>query len=457
VTSCPELSTIPDKAIPPGGDRPLTAPRRPPGARTPDGFYGWRIVALSAVALAATAPGQTAAVSAFIDPMIGDLGISRSQISTSYLLGTLLGAAAMPTVGRTLDRHGVRRTMAVIGAAFGTVLLALSAVSGLVGLTAGFIGIRMFGQGALGLTATTATALWFTRRRGTALGLASAFGAVGISLAPVLLERLIAEHGWRTAWAVEGAIVWAVVLPVALIGMRDRPAQLGQQPDGRPRPGQEPHVDWGMTRAEAMRSAFFWVVTAGVAVSGLLSTAVAFHQISLLGEHGLSPTEAATNFLPQTAAALAATLVTGALVDRVSPRWLTSANMLVLAAALGWGAVVSPGWSAVGFGVALGAAGGSIRSLEAATFPRFYGTLHLGAIRGFAMAIGVASTAFGPLAFALVHDATGSYTPALIGATALPLAVAVAAALVHPPHTARPAGPHATAAATPPGPSLEER
>lgn len=97
--------------------------------------------------------------------MIADLGVSRSAISTSYLIGTLTGALAMPWIGRALDRHGVRRTMAVIGAVFGAVLIALATVTSLAGLTAGFVGIRMAGQGALGLTATTATALWFSRRR----------------------------------------------------------------------------------------------------------------------------------------------------------------------------------------------------------------------------------------------------------------------------------------------------
>ncbi len=137
-------------------------------------FHGWRVVGLSAVALGATAPGQTAAVSAFIDPMITDLGITRSQMSLAYLTGTLAGAAMMPWVGRAVDRYGVRRTMAAVGLVFGGVLLALATVSSLVGLTAGFVGIRMAGQGALGLAATTVTALWFARRRGFAIGVVSA-------------------------------------------------------------------------------------------------------------------------------------------------------------------------------------------------------------------------------------------------------------------------------------------
>ncbi|MCZ2805887.1 MFS transporter [Modestobacter sp. VKM Ac-2983] len=386
------------------------------------------MVGFSALALAATAPGQTAAISAFIDPMTEELGISRSAISTAYLIGTLIGAAAMPLVGRALDRFGTRATMAVIGAVFGTVLLGLAAVSGLVGLTAGFVGVRMAGQGALGLTATTAVAVWFTRRRGLALGLVSAIGAACISLAPIGLEALISATSWRTAWVVEGVAVWLIVVPLALFGVRDDPASLGQRPDGEQVTEETPPAaPVGRTLGEAVRTPFFWVVVSGVAVSGMLSTAVAFHQIDLLGERGLSAGAAAANFLPQTVASLLATLAIGALVDRVSSRWLTSACMLTLTTGLLWGTTVDPGWSAIAFGVLIGASGGAIRTLEAGAFPRYYGTTHLGAIRGVVAAVSVGSTAFGPVAFAVVHDLTGGYGAALLGGAAVPLFVALAA------------------------------
>jgi MFS family permease len=389
------------------------------------------MVAVSALALAMTAPGQTAAISAFIDPMTEGLGISRSAISSAYLIGTLVGAAAMPLVGRALDRFGTRATMAAIGAVFGAVLLGLSFVSGLIGLTAGFVGVRMAGQGALGLTATTAVAVWFSRRRGLAVGLVSAVGAAGISLAPIGLEALISATSWRTAWAIEGLAVWAIVIPLALSGVRDSPADLGQRPGGQPPAGPEPtSPPVGATLGQAAHTAFFWVVLVGVAVAGMLGTAVAFHQIDLLGERGLSSSEAAANFLPQTAASLVSTLAVGALIDRISPRRLTAACMLALAAGLAWGVAVDPGWSAVGFGLLLGGSAGAIRTLEAGAFPRYFGTTHLGAIRGVIAAVSVGSTAFGPLAFSLVHDATGGYTAALLASAVLPLLVAAAALLL---------------------------
>lgn len=268
---------------------------------------GW-----SSLLVAVTAPGQTAAVSMFIDPMIDELGVSRSAVSTSYLVGTLTGAVAMPWIGRMLDRFGVRRVITVIGLVFGVALCALAAVSSVVGLTAGFVAIRMAGQGALGLAATTAVALWFDRRRGFALGLVTAIGTSAISLAPILLEARIADWGWRRTWLAEGVMVLAVVLPIAWFALRDRPADLGQHPDGAtPEHGGTPRPQWGVTRAAAMRTPFFWVVAAAAAASGLLSTAINFHQVSLLTARGLSATAAAANFLPQTAATLGGTLLMG--------------------------------------------------------------------------------------------------------------------------------------------------
>ncbi|WP_367667007.1 MFS transporter [Streptomyces sp. DG2A-72] len=119
----------------------------------------------------------------------------------------------MPLVGRAIDRYGPRRVIAAVGAAFGAILISLSFVTGIVGLTAGFVGVRMAGQGALSLVATTTVAYWFDKRRGLALGITSAVGTAGISLAPLLVERLVSAYGWRQSWAIEGVAVWLIVIP----------------------------------------------------------------------------------------------------------------------------------------------------------------------------------------------------------------------------------------------------
>lgn len=400
------------------------------------GFYGWRMVVFASIALALTGPGQTFGVSVFVDPMIQDLGISRTQISTAYLMGTLIGALALPWIGQSIDRFGVRRTMAVIGLLFSIMLMSMSLVSNFVGLTAGFIGIRMMGQGALSLVATTAVALWFTRKRGLAMGIVSAAGGVGMTLVPLAGERLIFGMGWRTAWLIEGLVVLVVVVPLALLAIRNRPSDIGQHVDGDPAPPEGGAEVWGVTRAEALRTGFFWLVTAAVATVSLLTTAVVFHQIDLLGSRGLTPTEAASNFIPQTVATLIATLGIGALADRISPRAVLAASMAMMAIGLVLGVIAAPGLLAISFGMLIGASGGAIRVVEATELPRYFGTLHIGAIRGVVTSVGIAGAALGPLLFSLFHDVTGDYSAVLLSSLVLPLAVIVGAFLVRlPRHT----------------------
>jgi MFS family permease len=398
---------------------------RPTG--TGRSFYGWRIVALCAVTLGMTAPGQTAGVSVFIDPMIAGLDLTRSQLSLAYLIGTLAGAGTMPAFGRLLDRRGVRFTMTVVGAAFMVVLAAMAGVANLVTLTLGFVGIRMLGQGALTMTSTTAVAYWFDRYRGRAVGLTAAGGQGLMTIAPVSLAAAVTAVGWRSAWVVAAVVVGLVTLAIARLGMYDSPAAIGQHVDGQAAPADhdsaEP-VD-GVPRDEAVRSRMFWALTGGVVATGLIGTGLSFHQISILGEQGLTPLQAAANFVPQTLAGLGATLGTGTLVDRVRPRVVLAASMATLAAAVLILPAVTPGLTAVVYGAALGAAGGSARALEAAAFPRLFGTRHLGSIRGVSMAAMVIGTALGPFALAVGRSAVGSYLPVLHWLLLLPAVVVV--------------------------------
>ncbi|MGJ7909134.1 MFS transporter [Actinopolyspora sp. H202] len=399
-----------------------------------------RVVVPTATALALTAPGQTPAVSVFVDPIIESLGLSRTVVSTAYMAGSISGALVMPLLGRVIDRFGPRTIMAAIGACFGIILLAASTVSGIIGLTAAFIGIRVGGQGALNLVATTTVAIYVHRRRGFAMGLTSAIGTAGISLVPVLLERLVSELGWREVWALEGVVVLALVVPAALLVLPrtpPRPEEHQREPvSGGAGRRNGPTVDW--TLPEAMRTGMFWVVASGVGVCSLVATALTFHQVSLLGERGLSAAQAAAVFIPQTLAGLAASFLLGWLADYVADRVLIVATMTVLAVATlgaGW---VHPGWTAFAYGLALGVCTNGIRTLEAVAFPRCFGLRHIGSIRGVVHSVTVGASAFGPPLLAIGRSMTVSYRPVLLVLCLLPLAVVMAAVLTKDPPPAPP-------------------
>jgi MFS family permease len=329
-----------------------------------------------------------------------------------------------------MDRRGARPVLLVVGAVFGAVLVALSTVSGLVGLTAGFVGIRFAGQGALTLVATTLVAYHVQRRLGTAIGIVTAIGSAGISLVPIGLEALVATHGFRTAWLVQGVAVWALILPIALFGV---PRRRRSDPDAvaSAKAGPSGHPA-GSARA-VLRVPMFWVLSGGIGVLSLVGTALIFHQVDVLGERGLTPAEAAATFLPQTLAGLSSTLLIGMLLDRISPRPVMIGSMLLLTATLVAGGYIGPGWGAVFYGVALGAAGNSFRTVEAAALPRYFGTDSIGEIRGIVHTVAVAASAVGPVLLAVGHQFVGSYRPLLLALTVLPLALLVGIVLVREP------------------------
>jgi MFS family permease len=403
-------------------------------------FLGWRMVVFAAIALGMTGPGQTVGVSVFIDPMMEALDLSRSAISAAYLVGTLGGAFALPRIGRAVDEHGTRASLGVAGALLGVMLVAMGGVRGAVTLAIGFVGIRMLGQGALGLVSSNAIAPWFDRRRGLAIGIVSAVGSAIIALMPVGSTVVIDAVGWRLAWVALGLLVWVVVLPIARFGFVDRPSDRGQFADGwQPSPGAPagvpvvpfirarllrqaaeggptrrpptPQVDW--TRAEALRTPMFWALTSAAAATAMLTTALGFHQIDLLGEQGLTAVEAAANFIPQTVATFTTVIAVGALSDRIAPRWLIAASMLLLAGAMLAVPYVRPDVTAALYGAAVGASGAIARALEASSMPRLFGLKHLGAIRGATIGAGVAASALGPLAVSIGFDVTGSYAEVL--------------------------------------------
>ncbi|MDO0936342.1 hypothetical protein QQY66_33305 [Streptomyces sp. DG2A-72] len=219
--------------------------------------------------------------------------------------------------------------------------------------------------------------------------------------------------------------------PLALFGIRNKPADLGRHVDGvAPLTStaiDAPLTGWPLRRA--LRTGAFWAVAACLAASSMLTTGLNFHRIALLGERGLTPDEAAANFLPQTAAALLATLAAGALIDHVSPKGVLIGAMAILTCAVLSTRLVEPGWTAIGYGLLLGASNGLLRAVESATYPRYFGTAHLGAIRGTAHTITIGASAFGPLVISFGHDLTGHYGTALIALAAIPLAAVLAVVL----------------------------
>ncbi|MDP3385728.1 MAG: hypothetical protein Q8S24_00735 [Eubacteriales bacterium] len=69
-------------------------------------FYGWIIVAVGALSLFFSGPGQTYSISIFIDYYIRKFDWSRTAISSFYSIATLISGFSLPFVGRIIDSIG---------------------------------------------------------------------------------------------------------------------------------------------------------------------------------------------------------------------------------------------------------------------------------------------------------------------------------------------------------------
>jgi MFS family permease len=115
---------------------------------TPRVFFGWWVVAASALGLVVSyGPIVLATFGVFLGPLHREFGWSRSELSGAVSVATLLVAFFQPMCGRLVDRWGTRRVVVLSLALFGSTLLALSALRSLWHFYLGYMLLGLFGTG----------------------------------------------------------------------------------------------------------------------------------------------------------------------------------------------------------------------------------------------------------------------------------------------------------------------
>jgi MFS-type transporter involved in bile tolerance (Atg22 family) len=177
----------------------------------------------------------------------------------------------------------------------------------------------------------------------------------------------------------------------------------------------------------------FWAITLTVAANSLVFTGLAFHQISILGEAGLSPTRAAANFLPQTVASVGALSFAGVLAHRLPGRAMIALSMALLALAALTLLFLDDSWITVVYALLLGSAAGTGFASEGVLYPRYFGVKSIASIRGLAFTVSVAAAAVGPILVGVSYQATGGYSLAAGLLTLIPIAVGILIVIVRAP------------------------
>ena len=289
-------------------------------------FYGWVVVAVTAVVLLATA-GVRAAPGAFLLSMQDEPGWSTGALSASPPRSdcSTYGLAG-PISGRLMASIGIRGVTilslvmtagALIGSAFVREIWQLTIVFGfLAGLGSGLV------ASVLGPTIATR---WFIRDRGFVTGILGASASAGQLIFFPVLTALAVTSGWRVGAVVMGDHRHRPDRPGRHLAPR-RPRRRRVAPSRRrPRHADQPRrrkADVGVMR-RAVRSVDFWFLASTFFVCGATSNGlIGQHFISHAADHGFTPVAASGALAVMGAFNFVGTISSGLLTDRFDPRKL---------------------------------------------------------------------------------------------------------------------------------------
>lgn len=368
-----------------------------------------------------TAPGQTVGVSEFKDLLADKLQTSDRNVALYYCYGTALGSFALPLFGFLIDRLGCRFAMMLVATLFGTTCFLAGRVSNSLELLFLFTFLRMLGQGALSLVASTMVSLWFKRRLAFAYSIMSVGMGMGMMVVPYFFKPLFEDHSLIVAFQLISIAVFLLV-PLAFFLIVDRPRMLGlsQDGDGVVDSADISHEDSesqdgllhpdDFTFREAVGTGAFWIVTAAQAAWALIGTGLVFNRKEIFVALGSSEflTDLAVPVL--FAAVIVGQIVTGLFARHFKHATLFSAGSFGMATACGLILVERADLAIAGFAV-FGFAQGIFIIMGQSLWADFYGRSHIGKIRGLVWMLVVLASSLGGFALTLGDDVATRFYP----------------------------------------------
>ncbi|MEM7586273.1 MAG: MFS transporter [Acidobacteriota bacterium] len=389
-------------------------------------FYGWVIAGCALLVLWVTNGIIIPGITAFDPALLEEFGWSRGTLKFRDLITFALAGLMGPFAGALADRYGVRRFMI-----FGAILLAVSLVLyGRIQSAMHMYIIHVLFAMVLAscglIVAIMLVSNWFVKQRGTAIGIALVGTSLGGMFYPPFATGLIAEHGWRQAFAIEALFPIGLLVILVLL-VRNRPADKGLEPYGQEpteaaagstagatSSGGDPKDLPGLEYGEALKTPTFWAL-AFAAMTTFFSI-LGFQAnlfLHLTVDLELPPERGAYGLTLLFGLALVGKFLFGFLADQVDQKRVFLANIAVMLA----GAILlatmklSLLWPAI---VLFGLGWGGLYTLIQLLTVDTLGLKAAGKILGTITTFDAIGGGLGIWLTGAIHDWTGSYQAAFI-------------------------------------------
>ena len=379
-------------------------------------FYGWTLLGtfwcLMFLNLGFPAYGSAVLNAA----MAQNLGLSRETLGSTFSVYMIMSGLPGPLVAMCVNRLGVRVTLMI-----GSLLVVLGSLLMATLVSSGPAAMVCFGL-LVGTGVATGAALasqaglvrWFVRRRALALSILYSAGGIGGFVAAPLLNRLVDATGnWRSGWwLLAGLSTLAAVL--ALVFVREQPADLGQLPDGDTTPvaGEQSAVhtrpafitrhDW--SARSAMHHPSYWLILLTFVGGSGGYTLFLAHGIVHLQDLGHTRAVGAWAVSTMTISTLLAKVVIATIGDRYDPRYIWAAFLAIFGIGL---VLIVHAYSltqVLVFATCLGIGFGGGLVCLMAVLSNYYGTRAFASLAGLAVAINTTLSAIAPKVAGRLYD-----------------------------------------------------
>jgi MFS family permease len=379
-------------------------------------FYGWWLVIALAVTETVSYGVLLYNTTVFITPMMAELGWSRAAITGAVSLSLLVSALVGSLIGRWLDRHGPRGLMTLGTLLTVGLVLAWSQVQDvrayyLIWFGIGFAKAMVFYEPAFWTVAN-----WFVRYRRRALTLLTFIAGFSFVIFAPLANALISAQGWRDALVTLAILHAAVTLPIHLLVLRRRPADLGLLPDGETmRDGVAASAApvSGPTFKEVVRRPAFWWLTSAFALNGVGSAVIILYLVPYLRDGGYDPAFAAWAAGLIGLASLPGRLIFTPAGERWSPGGIAALIFATQAVGLFLLIIAGSEMGVLLFVAVFSLGYGALTPARAALVAEHFGWRAYGSVNGLLVLIATVSGAAALVGAGAAYDAFDSFIPVL--------------------------------------------
>jgi len=394
------------------------------------GFYGWKLLAVFWLILFANFAFPLYGASVVNTYMATALHWDRAQLGLAYAIYQLMIGAPAPLIAVLIARKGVRFTASIGCSVVVAGALLMSSVVRTSLQTDLVYGV-MIGLGAMTggvLVAQTGINCWFNKHKGLAITLVHTGGTFGGFVAARSLDKVIRvfNGNWRAGWwAIAGLSTICAVFSILFV--RERPADLGQFPDGvdpeellaspaapvaasaRASGVYKTNEDW--TLGEAVRTPALWLY-----VISLLGFSAGYplylaHGVAHLKDLGFTPEAAASSISIMLLCALFGTLFFAAVADSIEPRLVWAGASVVFAIGMLLAMRASGSAGLYLYAICMGASFGASFSAMMVVPANYYGVKAYPSVISSVMVVGTVTGSAAAWISGIVFDHYGSYTP----------------------------------------------